>query len=231
MPTLPTGLAARAERWFARPVTVTAADRPSSTLHRVVFSGQSLLDRSWYPGAEVEFRVTDRDLRHYTPADFDPAAGTLEIVFHTAAGGPGSVWAAGLRPGRATALFGPHGGARWRLDRPALVLGDASTLGLLSGLLRAGTVPPRGAVEVPAGDEAAAAHLVVGLDVLTARAEPGAALHAWLRDARDPGPDEPVHLAGHGQTLQSLRTALRERGVARAAVRTRAFWATGRAGL
>jgi NADPH-dependent ferric siderophore reductase len=232
MPSIPAGLASRAERWFARPVTVTAADQLAPSLHRVVFTGPSLVDREWYPGTEVEFRVSGGDLRHYTPSDLDPADGALEVVFHTAAGGPGSAWAARLRPGGRTALFGPHGGARWRFDHPALVLGDASTLGLFTGLLRAaGPVLPRGAIEVPPGDAPAAERLVPGLTILAARSEPGAALASWLDDAPDPGPGERVYLAGHVQTLQALRTTLRDRGAARTAIRTRAFWATGRAGL
>ena len=234
MPTLPAPLAATAERWLARPVTVVAADVLSPNLRRVTFSGGSLRNRSWRPGDEVQFRVSDRDLRHYTPSRFDPVAGTFDVVFCTLANGPGSGWAAGLRCGQQVRVIGPSPSIRLRAGRSVL-LGDASTLGLFASISAAGADPAaRGAIEVPLNDRQAAARLVPRLDILTTRNQPGAALHAWLADQAfvTAGPDrEAVYLAGHAQTLQRLRTALRATGVPRDSIITKAYWATGRVGL
>ena len=86
---------------------------------------------------------------------------------------------------------------------------------------------------MPQNDRQAAAQLVPRLDILTVRDQPGAALHTWIADQTfaTTGPErEAVYLAGHAQTLQRLRTALRATGVPRDSIVTKAYWATGRSG-
>jgi NADPH-dependent ferric siderophore reductase len=231
MPTLPATLATRAERWFGRPVAVTTVDELSPNLRRVSFAGESMLGRSWRPGHEIDVRVSERDLRHYSPSRFDAAAGTFDITFCTLAGGPGSSWAARLRPGDRVAVFGPSAGLRVRPGHARVVLGDASTLGTFTSL---GQNAIRGAIEVPAADREAAEAMAPHLHILTAAAEPGAALRHWLAllaaEAMPRG-DEITYLAGHAHTLQRLRAMLLDRAVPRNRIVAKAFWVTGRAGL
>lgn len=231
MPTLPVRLASASERWFARPATVDAVADLSPGLRRVAFTVPALADREWTRGQEVEFRVGERDFRHYTPAAVDPAAGRIEIVFVRHGDGPGAAWAEGLRDGDEVGVLGPGGGVRRTPGTRELFLGDGTALGLFAALApTAGSVS--GAVEVPEADRAAAAGAVPGLAVLAAGPEPGAALAAWLREhlavAERP---ERACLAGHVGTLTALRRDLREAGLPRGAIATKAHWATGRRGL
>lgn len=139
-----------------------------------------LADRSWTPGQEIEFRVAEREFRHYTAAAI--TGGTVEVLFALTAPGPGTAWARALRPGDDTGgLLGPGGGVRRDPARHELFLGDASTIGLFAALLRDAT-DAVGAVEVPAADLAAAAGLLPGLDVVAAGSEPGDALRGWLHE-------------------------------------------------
>ncbi len=231
MPTLPASLAGRAERWFGLPVTVIATESLSPNLRRVTFSGEAMRGRSWRPGDEVQFRVADRHLRHYTPSHFDEEEGIFEIIAFIRPGGPGSVWAAGLRPGSRVSVIGPNSGVRYRSDHQPVLVGDASAIGLFRALTQASSgQPPVGAIEVPAADRAATAEIMPHLTILTERAEPGSQLLAWAQGFIGTG-DHRAYLAGHAQTLQRLRTVLRTRGIARDRIVTRAFWATGRAGL
>jgi len=72
------------------------------------------------------------------------------------------------------------------------------------------------------------------LDVLTAHDEPGSALSAWAahHTFTGTGPEpQTIYLAGHAQTVQRLRTQLRLDGIPRHSIVTKAYWATGRAGL
>src|SRR5688500_14327127 len=126
MPTLPASLAAQVERWLGRPVIATTVDDLSPNLRRVTFAVPAMVGRYWRPGHEVEFRVSDRNLRHCTPSRFDPVTGAFDIVFCTIAGGPGSLWVSHLRPGRQVAAFGPNPGLRIRPGHRPVVLGDAS---------------------------------------------------------------------------------------------------------
>ena len=231
MPTLPAALADRAERWFGRPATVTDVKAVSPSLVRVTFAGDLMRGRHWHPGNEVEFRVSDHHLRHYTPARFDTATGTFDVMFCTVAGGPGTGWALGLRPGSPVTVIGPSPSVRWRGGLRPLLLGDATTLGLLTALAGATLEPgPFGAVEVPAEDVPAVARLMPHLDVLAACAEPGAALCAWVAERSLVGTDR-AYVAGHAGTVQRLRNLLRETGLPRGSITGKAYWATGRAGL
>lgn len=232
MPTLPARLATGAERWFGRPATVTAVEDLTPGLRRVTFAVPALRGRSWTPGQEIEVRVAERDFRHYTPIGFDPDTGALAVVFALHSGGPGTAWARELATGDRTAVMGPAGGLRRRGGQRELFLGDATALGLFASLLpSAGEA--FGAVEVPAPDGAGAAALVPGLDVLPARAEPGAALDRWLGDRIGVVPDaaQRACLVGHAQSIQRHRAALRAAGLARGAVTVKPYWATGKRGL
>lgn len=232
MPTLPARLAATAERWFGHPAVVTAVEDLSPGLRRVVFTGDALRGRRWTPGQEVEFRVADREFRHYTPTVVDPDAGVVEVLFADHGDGPGAAWARALAPGDDVGVMGPAGGIRGRITDRRLLLGDASTLGLFACFAAFGHGAVLGAVEVPAGDVEAAAALVPDLHVLPAAADPGVALHEWTIShyVADPRRDQ-AYLVGHAQTIQALRTQLRAQGMPRAAITTKPYWATGRTGL
>jgi len=86
MPTLPRFLAARAERRFGHPSMVITVEPLSKRFRRVRFAGERLRDRPWQPGHEVEFRVDERVLRHYTPACYHRSAGELALFLSARAG-------------------------------------------------------------------------------------------------------------------------------------------------
>jgi alkanesulfonate monooxygenase SsuD/methylene tetrahydromethanopterin reductase-like flavin-dependent oxidoreductase (luciferase family) len=196
VPTLPAPLAATAERWFGRPTTITAIEQLSPGLRRISFHTPDLIGRRWPPGQEIEFRVTDREFRHYTAFAVDTGAGTYDVVFTGTATGPGTHWAWNLRPGDGVGVMGPGGGVR--RGRRELLLGDATTLGLFAALLTdAQTIT--GAVEVPAADRDAASAIVPGLAVVPAGDRPGAALLDWLHN--------------HLPTASATRPLLAERGL------------------
>lgn len=237
MPALPTRVAATAERWFGRPATVTTATDLSPGLRHVTLDVPDLARKHWEPGRDIEFRVSEREFRHYTAMNIDPATGAVDVVFGLTATGPGTAWARRLQPGDQIGLMGPGGG----LKRPGdaareLFLGDATALGLGAALLRENG-PLTGAVEVPPADLAAAADLLPGLDVLAAGPTPGGALATWLEGHLQPTAGsstllpERACLVGHAQSIQHQRELLRTAGMTRRSIVTKAYWATGRRGL
>lgn len=233
MPSLPAPLAARAERWFGRPATVVEVVDLSPGLVRVGFVGPHWRGRPWVRGQEVEFRVGDREFRHYTPADVDPGRGRFDVVFVRHGDAPGTAWLTGLALGAEVGVMGPGGGVRREPDRRELFLGDATALGLFAAIVPT-SGDARGAVEVPAADLGAAAALVPALDVVVAGAVPGVALDAWLDGHvadREPAPEQ-VSLAGHVGTIDALRRRVRlQYGLGRRTVATKAHWADGKQGL
>ncbi|MEV6349759.1 siderophore-interacting protein [Actinoplanes sp. NPDC051851] len=227
MPTMPAAIAARAERWFGHPATVTEVTVLSPGLRTVTMAGDALRGRRYRPGDEIEFLVSEREFRHYTPSAYDPGTGTCSVVFQTHAGGPGSAWAAALKPGDPVSVMGPGGGVRFDPTVPAVLLGDATALGLFAALEASGT-QVSGAIEIPAEDTAAAATVVRSVEVVAA-----STLRSWVtaHGAEVAAAKSRVYAVGHAQTIQQLRTLLRESGVSRQSIVVKAYWATGRTGL
>lgn len=234
MPTLPGILADPMTRWMGRAAAVTEIDQLSPGLTRVTFTGDALRNRQWVPGGEIEFRVSTRDFRHYTPAAFDDDAGRIEVVFQIHGDGPGVGWVRSLAVGDDVLVLGPGGHAWLRTGERHLMAGDASAVGHFEALLAAlpATATAFGVVEVPAVDVAAAAALLPALTVVAETPTPGEATLGWLTSEL-PGAPDAAYLAGHAQSIQRQRSLLcgGAAGMSRRAVVTKPFWATGKAGL
>lgn len=235
MPELPAFLAKRAERWFGLASTVTAAEQLAPLLRRVRFAGDALRARPWVPGHEIEFRVGEGHLRHYTPAAYDTNAGELEVLFHLHGNGPGSRWAAQLAPGQAAWVLGP--GGNFTLSAQSawhLFLGDASALGALHALTTALPIEATvlGAVELAPGNETAARAWVPRLAVLSQQPTHGAALDSWLAECTLPAGEGTVYLIGHTQSIQRQRhQLLAHHGLKKSQIKTKPYWADGKRGL
>lgn len=167
MPSLPAAVAGRAERMFGHPLKVHVLQEVSPGLVRLVLRGDAVTRRRMRAGGEVEFRVNDRDFRHFTVAGSDLRRGTVEVLLSTARPpGPALTWLRGLNVGADVLMMGP--GHPVRVSGPTAVLGDLTAVGFARGLLelaRAGTSVLHGAVEVPAADLRAVADLLPGVDV------------------------------------------------------------------
>lgn len=234
MPELPTFLASRAERWLGLAGTVAAVTPLSRRFQHVTFAGVALRGRRWEPGHVVEFRVDERNLRHYTPAHYDADAGRLGVIFFLHGMGPGSAWAARLAVNQDVLVLGPgNGGMALTHGDWHLFLGDETAVGALHALTSA--LPPSarvlGAVEVEAGEQRTAASLVPRLTALPRGDAPGAALDDWLVCTSLPPGRGAAYLLGHGQSIQRQRGALLARGLERRQIRCHAYWADGKRGL
>ncbi|MEV5413022.1 siderophore-interacting protein [Thermopolyspora sp. NPDC052614] len=235
MPRLPAVLADSMTRWMGHPATVTGVTELSPGLLRVGFEGEALRGRPWKPGCEIEFRVSERELRHYTPAAYDDEKGRVEVVFQLHGNGPGAAWARRLSEGDRVSVLGP-GGRSWLRPGPShLFAGDATAVGLFEVLISAldAGAQVTGAVEAPPADVDAIRELLPRLTVLPAADEgPGHALHAWLEANVRVAPGA-AYLAGHARSVQRLRARLCSAplGMRRGDVVAKAYWAPGKAGL
>lgn len=239
MPRMPAVLADSMTRWMGRPATVTDVTQLSPGLLRVTFEGEALRGRPWVPGCEVEFRVSERELRHYTPAAYDAEKGSMDVVFQLHGEGPGVAWARGLGVGDQVLVLGP-GGRPWlrpgtRPGSSHLFAGDATAVGLFSVLIAAlgPAATVTGAVEAPTADVGAVKAMLPRLTVLPAvKGRPGEALNHWLKEHVQVAPDA-AYLAGNAHSVQRLRARLCSAplGMRRGDVAAKAFWAAGRTGL
>ncbi|MEV8635731.1 siderophore-interacting protein [Streptosporangium sp. NPDC051023] len=231
---MPALLADPMTRWMGRPTTVTKVVRLSPGLLKVGFSGDALRGRAWRPGCEIEFRVGERELRHYTPSAFDEHEGWIEVLFQLHGEGPGSLWASRLAVGDDVLVLGPGSRAWLREGSSHLFAGDGTTVGLFDVLIAAlgADAEVAGAVEVPERDMDAAGELLPRIEVVRATERPGEALARWMETGMTARPDA-AYLAGHAQTIQALRARLCSDavGMRRRNVVTKPYWATGKRGL
>ncbi|MDC3954171.1 siderophore-interacting protein [Polyangium jinanense] len=232
MPEMPAFLANVLEPRFGRRAEVTGVADLAPKLRKVRFEGEALRGVTFKAGHEVEFRVSDRAFRHYTPSAFDARAGAMEVVFFLHGQGPGSHWAANLRRGQTTNVLGPGGNFVLRDASKHVLLGDETALGLFACFARAAPGQCIGAVEVARGGGGWPELLGLDLSAAERTGERGDALLQWL-EANEPAQSADVcfYLAGHTGSLVRIREWLLQRGFSRRSIRTKAYWADGKRGL
>ena len=111
MPKIPKWLGDTMEAVFSKmvhPATVVTVEYIPPRLKRVVFSGP-LQQLKFVPGNVVEFRINEREFRHYTLSGLDRDRGQCEVLFYLHDRGQGSRWAAPLQPGDTVKIIGPGG--------------------------------------------------------------------------------------------------------------------------
>jgi NADPH-dependent ferric siderophore reductase len=232
MPELPAFLANVAESSFARATLVTEVLDLAPKLRRVRFEGAALRGVAFRPGQEVEFRVSERAFRHYTPAALDPRVGCMEVVFFLHGRGPGSAWAADLREGQGIKVLGPGGSFGLRDATQHVLLGDETALGLFACLARSARGRCLGAVEVDRGGHAWPGMLGLDLPAVERSDVRGDALASWVEGSElSPSDDVCFYLAGHAGSIVRIRERLVRDGWPKRRIRTKPYWADGKRGL
>ncbi len=245
MPTLPKWLANGLEKTFAsmmHPVSVEAIEDIDQNLRRVVFSGD-LSNCRYTPGNVIEFRVSERDFRHYTPSVFDPSAGLCEVIFYLHGSAPGTQWLKSLREGQTFKLMGPGGHLAYRPDfQHHLIFGDESALGLTKALQQA--IHAAGQTSEILLELESEHHdwpERVGLKaqvVGKSASQPAQDSLLWLERAfaDDIGPERKLqqtmfYLTGRAQSIQKMLKLLKQKGIGRQQIVSEPYWADHKQGL
>ncbi len=225
-------------------VTVTATEYLADSLKLVRFTSSDIITRpkiSFIPGQKIEFRVNDTDYRHYTPACFDKAKGTCDVLFYLHGKGPGSQWAAGLTTGNRLKMIGPGGKMQYRPGAAVhITFGDETSLGLFKGIC---------------GQAAAAQHQhycfaelqpeharwpdlinISGTYISTphpaVRAQQAIEQFSSLAAGLQTGHDQYCfYLTGNARSIQAFRNNLLAMGFKSAQIQTDPYWAEGKRGL
>ncbi|MNU87645.1 NADPH-dependent ferric-chelate reductase [compost metagenome] len=140
MPSVPKWLADTMEKVAQKsfhPVTVTHIHKYHPKLKLVRFEGDIQV-KEFKAGNVIEFRVSDREYRHYTPSLYDPVKQICEVIFYLHDKGPGSEWAEKLQIGDQLKLMGPGGKMSYQPEwKNHLVFGDETSLGLMLSMEQA----------------------------------------------------------------------------------------------
>lgn len=217
-------------RWLFREARVVRNDLLVPGLHRIEMSGPALRGLQWTAGDKLQLRMgSGLQTRTYTPLNWDAEEGSTTILAHALASGPGSEWVRRTKPGQAVAVFGPRRSLTLSALQAAqsVMVGDETAIGLAAAWQPACTI-----LEV---DRAAALQPLLGSLGIHATLQPRLAddhhLERMASAALAHGADCSFVLVGRARTVQILRRALRDRGVASSRILTKAYWADGKAGL
>ncbi|MFP9098119.1 siderophore-interacting protein [Flavobacterium sp. RHBU_24] len=216
-------------------MVVTATRLLSSSVKKITFSGDfSGLD--FREGYCIDFRVTDTEVRRYTPSFVDDVNGILELVVHLHGNAPGARFMDALQPGDTVNISAPRGHKYYDIGTDNYVIfGDETSLALACSFQQSFKKnrqdfrfyleldPENG--EVPA---------LLGLENYTVFPKNGAFKNPEIIKLLPQLQDMSWRLAtfiltGNVVSAQALRKALK--GVAQGKVHLQGYWISGKKGL
>ncbi len=221
------------------PVRVASTQYLAPQLKLVRLVGD-LQRTTFEPGQVIEFRINERDFRHYTPMRYDVRKGICELLFYLHRKGPGSAWAEALQPGDEVRLMGPGGRLKFKPGTGFhFFFGDETGLALFSQLQSV----------VHARDEEYLCLMelddphfswpgLVDLEaekVKKSQDAPAQEAIEWLDDLPpflwNTWQDAHFYLCGRAASIKNFRQGLLRRGVSGKQISSQPYWADQKRGL
>lgn len=225
-------------RLFMRPARVIRVRELSQNFRLIDFQSDALKQCSWSPGDKVQVKLDGGFItRTYTPITWNQDEGSTQFLAYCHGTGPGSDWARHVATGDERQFFGPRGSLSLDgLASSTVLFGDETSFALALTLEH--TVNPsvrrHYVFEVNDLKESAGVLQQLGLPapILVERQENDqhlSELTCAVLDARQPTSN--FILSGKASSIQFASRALKAGGVGTGALRTKAYWAPGKAGL
>lgn len=240
-PVTPTRAASRFEaalyKLFTRQGEVAAVEPIGDAFRRITITGEALRDVAWVPGQKLQVALGGWTQRTYTPMSWDAKTGSTEILAHLNGDHPGAQWARAIEVGTPCTFLGPRDSLDLEaLDRPALLFGDETSIGLVHALrhTRAATHDVTVVLEVGNATQAREVldRLAITHAITIVRTSDDAHL-AEIESLITPrvadGRIANAVLSGKSTSIARLHRLLK-RDLGRR-VKTRAYWAPGKKGL
>jgi ferric-chelate reductase (NADPH) len=226
-------------RLFTKSATLAEATLLADGFRLLTLSGTALQNVDWVPGQKVQIMLGGWVQRTYTPLSWDAATGSTSLLAYMHGAYPGSDWARTLALGDPCAIFGPRGSLDLNaLERPAVLFGDETSFGLAHALRHTpgGSAGVRLLLEVTAPEVARTVLDAIGVSgaELLVRAATDAHLTELERVVTELHEKERPQswvLSGKAGSIARVAKRLRQLEVPRQRIQTKAYWATGKAGL
>lgn len=107
----------------------------SQNIRKICFKGD-FKNFDFHPGHHVDFRVTNTDVRRYTPSFFDIENGILEFIYYLHGDGPGARFMNNLEPGETVNINQPRGHKYYDSSvEKYVIFGDETSIGLACSFL------------------------------------------------------------------------------------------------
>ena len=223
-------------RMLMKQARVVAVEPVSESFRLITLESPEFKGIQWVAGQKVQIAMGSAFVaRTFTPIEWDAAAGRTRILGYAHGHGPGSAWVRDVSPGDACDVFGPRASLDVGEARMPVVIGDETSIGLacaLGGPRRPATLPCLFEVKAAASVREVIARLHLDAAELFECKENDAHLEdIQQRLAALAATGSAFVLTGKASTIQHLRRALKDAGVASSRVLTKAYWAPGKTGL
>lgn len=239
---MPKWMADASEKFFGKyvhPVKVTDITFLHKDLKKVRFEGD-LSDTDFTPGNVIEFRVNDRDFRHYTPSFYHSEKGVCEVVFYLHGKGPGNLWAENLKEGDRVKLLGPGGKLNYNKSCAThFLFGDEASLGMAMCLQKTAQLygqQLRVLLEMESRHKTwinliGGKHMYVEQSVQYPAQSAIESLKKTDFGLWNSDHPTAIYLTGRAKSIQQLRRFLLSKGVSKKQIQTEPYWADGKRGL
>jgi ferric-chelate reductase (NADPH) len=226
-------------KWLTHPATVTGVTDPCRDLRLLTLSSEVFRMRPPVAGDKLRVVVGAGELRTYTPFDWNASAGTASLLAYRRSEGSASQWLNSLQPGASCQLLGPQRSTPLdRLLRPALFIGDETSMGLAHALQHTSARTGDVSLLFEVSSVSEMRHLLAAIDIKSAtlveRAADDSHLeqleHQWATLVSRTDPRQFI-LSGRSSTIQHLSRSLKRQGKSPSQFMVKAFWAPGKRGL
>lgn len=235
----PTGIEAAVLKLFTRRAEVASVEPLGEHFRLLTLTGEDLKDTTWIPGQKVQMALGSWVHRTYTPLVWDRVHGTTQLLGYVHGNGPGSAWIASASANAPCVLLGPRASLDLTaLPRPLAFFGDETSFGAAASLrlTSGGTNDVAFFFEVSSVTEALPVLERIGVDDAVVIARSSGERHLDEVQARllrlfEKRFATQAVLTGKASSIQRVHNALRRAGVSGKQLKTRAYWAPGKAGL
>ncbi|GGE14262.1 siderophore-interacting protein [Sphingobacterium cellulitidis] len=244
MPQVPKWMADAMESLFKgtyHSVKITTIKYISPSLKYIRFKGDfSRIKNDFIPGNVIEFRISDRDFRHYTPSYFNLKKGICDVIFYINGKGPGSIWADNLALDDELKIMGPSSKMNFNYSASShVVFGDETSLGLMQHIhleAKKQGKPCCCLIEINPNHLDWLDHIridfenIVVLDSSTAGIGQST-FKEWLLNQRPIQSEMEFYLTGNASSIQKIQKDLISNGYSKKQIQTYPYWAQGKVGL
>lgn len=221
---------------WSRPATITEVQPITERFRVVTLEGETLKDARWRPGQKIQIKLGGLASRTFTPMLWDRDEGALQILVYRH---EWAHWVQTASAGDDCMLFGPRDSVDLTsLNRPLLIFGDESSLGLMRALkaTREGFRGSHFVVETSSAAETQSAIDILNLPPMTLieRARDDAHMTesaTALRRMVETHSPHDIVLSGKARSVERLSRFLTGIGLPASRIHARPHWAAGRTGL
>jgi ferric-chelate reductase (NADPH) len=184
--------------------------------------------KDWIPGQKIQIKVSDAELRSYTPSLWEKDKKTFQTLIYNHRSGPGAQWSEAVLPQTKVQVVGPRKSLDiTEFNRNILFFGDETTYGLAYALVNSKhNFSIKCFFEGSHLDESVTALKHLGLDdqIFYERTTNDSHLKDCLEKMLSIYKDEIIIISGKMSSIRYMENALLDRGISEELIVKKRYW-------